>query len=108
MKMGAAAGGVAICTTTDRPLGVLQNAPNINEIAVVRVEGESLIQSDAAYTYADLLMVADANGQVDTATAATFGTTIQYAVGEALEAATGGAQNKKALIRVQRYGIGAS
>jgi len=105
---GTNPGQVIVCTTTLQPLGVLQNKPAIGERAVVRVFGQSPVVADGACTYKDRLMVADANGQVDTGTTVTGGITQQWGVGYAEETAVGALSLIKMFVAVHAYQIGAA
>lgn len=82
VAVGASARGCVPGTTANVPIGVLQNAPNIGEAAIVRKLGSSKVYADGAFAYGDYLAVADANGEVDTAGAAPC-----HIVGRAEEAA---------------------
>ena len=84
---GTNPGQVKICTTTDRPLGVLMNAPNVGETALVRLMGFAAVKAQAAYSYNAMLMVADAYGALAACTAMNGGTSTTWCVGYAPEAA---------------------
>ena len=104
---GTAAGQCKKCGTTDRPLGILQNAPTIGEAAIVRLAGFSPVVADGAFTYNDILAVTDANGEVDTAAAMTGGASTSWAVGFAAEAAGAAASLAECQIHIHRYSSGA-
>jgi hypothetical protein len=103
---GTAAGQCKKCVTTDRPLGILQNAPGIGETALVRIAGFSPVVADGAFAYNDILAVLDTNGEVDTATALTGGTATSWAVGYAAEAAGGAGSLAECHIDIHRYCTG--
>ena len=91
VALGTAAGTVKVCTTTDKPFGVLQNTPTAGQEASIRVAGTSAVKADGTYSKDADLMVTDANGEVNTATAldADYLTeTSVWVVGRAMEAAT--------------------
>lgn len=82
MTYGTAAGTCKKCGTSDTPIGVLQNAPELGEAASVRVLGTSKVKADGPFSKGDVLSVADANGEVDTVSSAPA-----HIIGEAMEAA---------------------
>jgi hypothetical protein len=73
---------VVICAAaTDKPIGVLQNAPNTGEAAEVCTIGISKVSSDAALSAGDLIGTA-ADGQADAKTPGTD--TTEYTCGTVL------------------------
>lgn len=89
VTLGTAAGTCKKAGTTDKPIGVAQNAATAagDNISVIR-GGIAKCLADGGFSKGDLLVVADANGEVDTVAALTVGTTA-YLVGVAMEAASG-------------------
>jgi hypothetical protein len=80
---------VACSAVTDRPAGVLQNAPTAGQQAEVKVLGATYVRSGGAIA-ADALIGTDANGE---AAAKTPGTDVtHYVAGKTQEAATGADQ----------------
>jgi len=83
VKMSAA-DTVALCTgATDKPIGVLQNAPGSGGMAVVRMMGVSKVSSDAALTVG-LLIGTSADAQADSKVPGTD--TTEYICGQVIEA----------------------
>lgn len=54
---------VGLCNATDTPLGILQNKPNVGEVAMVRVKGISKVRVNAAGLAAEAQYGSDANGR---------------------------------------------
>jgi hypothetical protein len=82
VKLDTTARQVVICGAADRPFGVLQNAPASGEAATVRLLGTTKIVANGAFALGDILAVAAADGEVDTATGSSA-----YELGQALAAA---------------------
>ena len=89
VTLGTAAGTCKKAGTTDKPIGIAQNAATAAgvNISVIR-GGVAKCIADGAFSKGDLLVVADANGEVDTVATLTAGSTA-YLIGVALEAASG-------------------
>jgi hypothetical protein len=66
VTQGTAANSVKLCGTTDTPIGVLQNEPNIGEAAQVCIDGTSLVRANGAFSKGDKLASAASTGKVDT------------------------------------------
>lgn len=78
-----ASGHAVVADTTDMPIGILQNAPESGEAASVRLYGTSKVVANGAFSIGDLLAVAAADGELDTASGASI-----FAIGTALEGAS--------------------
>lgn len=90
------AGVVTVCdAATDIPAGVLQNKPNLNEAAQVRVFGVTKVQADAALAIG-VTIGTSADGQADAKVQGTDKT--EYIVGYTLTAANNAAELVSALI----------
>jgi len=77
-------GDVVVCSAaTDRPVGVLQNAPTSGQMATVQYAGITKVQADAALNEGDLVGTS-ADGQADAKTPG--GDTTEYVVGQMLTA----------------------
>jgi len=103
VKHGSTPRHVVVCTSTDRPIGILQNDPTLGQSAVVRQDGTSKVKADGAFTAGDILGVNDANGEIDTAAAMTGGAATAWQNGTALETSTGAGDIVEAEINIQRY-----
>jgi hypothetical protein len=91
-----AAGKVDVCNAaTDKPVGVLQNAPKAGETAELLVVGISKVDSDAALSRGDLIGTS-ADGQADAKTPGTD--TTEYVVGMVIEASGAAGGKATALI----------
>lgn len=78
------AGTVDVCSgATDKPIGVLQNAPTSGGVAEVCIVGITKVNSDAALTAGTLIGTA-ADGQADAKTPGTD--TTEYTCGQVLVA----------------------
>lgn len=96
VKLDSTEGQVVVCAgTTDKPIGVLQNAPASGGEAIVAVSGVSKVNSDAALSVADLIGTA-ADGQ---AAAYAPGTdTTKYIVGQVIAASANAGEYASAVI----------
>ena len=89
-------GTVLICAAaTDRPIGVLQNAPAVGEEATIMVIGISKVSSDAALAI-DVAIGPSSDGQADAKTVTTDAT--EYVCGRVLTASLAAAGLVTALI----------
>lgn len=80
----ATGGKVDVCSAaTDKPYGVLQNAPTAGQTAVVCVIGCTKVNSDAALSVGNLIGTSG-DGQADAKTPGTD--TTEYVVGQVIEA----------------------
>jgi hypothetical protein len=106
VKLHTTSGQVVKAGGTDTPFGVLQNKPESGEEAKVRVAGTTQIKANGPFSLGDHLVVAAATGRVDTAAAGGtyYLAEAQYIVGIALEAATAGADEVRAIIRMFEAG----
>lgn len=87
---------VIACTgATDKPIGVLQNAPNSGEAAEVMSIGITKVSSDAALSV-DALIGTSADGQADAKTPGTD--TTEYVVGRVIGASGAAAGLATAMI----------
>lgn len=83
VKLSAAGTVVACSGATDKPIGVLQNAPTSGLTAEVLAFGLSKVESDAGLSVGNLIGTS-ADGQADAKTPGTD--TTEYVCGTALEA----------------------
>jgi len=70
VKLSADRKVILCAAATDKPIGVLQNKPKLNEAAEVMVIGRTKVESDAALTAGDLIGTS-ADGQADAKTPGT-------------------------------------
>jgi hypothetical protein len=75
----------AVTGPTDKPIGILQNKPNIGEACEVAYEGEIIAQAGTATVAAGDDVMFDASGRVITAVAAAGA---NFVIGQAMEAST--------------------
>ena len=73
---------VATCGTTDKPLGIVQDDAADGENCTIRIAGVSLVAANGDFLIGDELVVAAADGELDTYS------TDAWSVGIALHAAT--------------------
>jgi hypothetical protein len=74
---------VTVCAgATDKPIGVLQNAPTSGQAAEVCVVGQTKISGDADLNYGDLIGTSG-DGQADAKTAGTD--TTEYICGQVIQ-----------------------
>lgn len=89
VRAGAAAGNCrALAANTDRAIGILQNTPNIGEVAEILVIGVSKYRAGAAVALDDLLGV-QADGDLETLAA---GNPTRWWFGYSLDAPGAGAE----------------
>lgn len=93
---------VTVCAAlTDVPIGVLQNAPESGQTAVVMVIGETPVSSDAALTAGNLIGPS-ADGQAD---ARTIGTdTTHYVCGQVVAGSSAAGAQATAIINCANLG----
>jgi len=72
---------VAVCGTSDIPLGIVQDDAADGEQCTIRTEGISKVSANGDFAISDELCVAAADGQVDTLSAD------GWSIGQALHAA---------------------
>lgn len=75
----------AIVASTDKPIGILQNKPNIGEPCEIAYEGEIIAQAGTATIVAGDDLMFDASGRVILAVAAAGA---NWVIGQAAEAST--------------------
>jgi len=101
----SAAGEVDVCSgATDKPIGVLQNAPTSGQVAEVLAFGISKVEADAALS-AGALIGTSADGQADAKTPGTD--TTEYVVGTVLTATGAAAGLASCLINCMNVHRGA-
>lgn len=96
VKLDSTEGQVVACAgTTDKPIGILQNAPTSGAEAVVAISGVSKVNSDAALALGDTIGTA-ADGQLATYVNGTD--TTKYIVGIVIAASANAGEYATAVI----------
>lgn len=104
VKLVTGANTVNIATANCHAIGILQNAPDSGEQAVVRYAGFSKAKAGDVITRDDPLMF-DSSGRVVTATAPGYAAeTPIYSIGRAMESATAADEIIEILIQPCIYG----
>lgn len=87
---------------SDYPLGIIQNVPQQNEHAAVRISGVSYAVAGAAITINDVVVATTAGKVISAGTRnTTLGATRDYVIGIALQAAAADGDLIPVLVRVQ-------
>jgi len=89
VKQGTAGECVVAAAAAERCLGILQNAPDEDDAAIIQTFGPSSYKADAINTLGDDLSVADANGELDTSPTTAVAEGNIWVVGQAIVAAGG-------------------
>ena len=96
VKLDSTEGQVIVCAgTTDKPIGLLQNAPVSGGEAIVAVQGVTKVNSDAALAVGDTIGTA-ADGQL--ATYANGTDTTKYIIGIVVAASSNAGEYATAII----------
>lgn len=99
------ADAVDVCSaTTDKPIGVLQNAPASGDTALVMIIGESKVSSDVALAVGNLICTS-ADGQGAVMTPGTD--TTKYTLGQVTVASSNASELASAIINCANIGRGA-